>query len=343
VLAASQITLMVLLADDRTNLPWCAVCTLLHPVHRLDGEGRVMVQAMTTKMMGLFSLLKEAAKDWHADKSFQLGAALAYYAVFSLAPLLLISISVAGLAYGEAAARGELVEQLEGAAGPMIARALEEGLSHVHLTESGVLATLLGIVMVLISATGVFGSLQDSLNTIWDVQPRKNRGRRDVIKDRLGPFLMVLLCGALLLGLLVINSLLAVMDEYVPRSEIPGALYLWRGFDLGLTFALMTLMVALVYKVLPDVNLGWKDVWLGAVVTAGLLLVGNWLIGLYLRWSGRALIYGAAGSLVVLLLWVYYSSQVFLFGAELTHIYANRHGPPRQPKGHAEPCTSATP
>jgi membrane protein len=283
---------------------------------------------------GLFALLKDAAAEWYADKTLRLGAALAYYAVFSLAPLLLLSIAVAGWVYGEEAARGQLVGHLEGVVGPMVAHAIQDSLGQAHVTGANPWAALIAIVTALIAAAGLFGQLQGALNDIWDVQSRGDRGWWALIKEQLMPFLMVLLCGALLLGLLVINSLLAAADQLFPRlADMP----LWRSIDVPITFALFTLLVALIYKILPAVSLRWGQVWLGAVVTAVLLLLGNWLIGLYLSWSSVLSVYGAAGSLVVILLWVYYSSQVFLFGAELTHTYARRRGEAVAPKPHAEP------
>jgi membrane protein len=287
----------------------------------------------------LFDLLKDAVREWNANRTFHMGAAMAFYAVFSLSPLLLLAVSVAGLIFGEEAARGEVVGQLEGAVGPNVARALEEGLRHVHLNYSGTLATLLALAALLSTATWVFSQLQDALNTIWKVKARADRTWLDVVKDRAAPFLMVFCCGALLLGLLVVNAMLAMVDRVVEPAKIPGAVYLWRSIDLGVTFALTTLLIALVYKVLPDVRLRWKDAFVGAAVTAILLLLGNWLIGLYLRWKAVDSAYGAAGSLVLILLWVYYSSQVFLFGAQLTHAYATRSGASPEPKQNAVPLT----
>jgi membrane protein len=300
-----------------------------------------MAQATATRHFQPWSLLRDAAREWFSNKTFTMGAALAYYAVFSLAPLLLISISTAGLIFGEEAARGELVQQMEAVTGPTVARAVEDTLRYAHVTGSGTLAVVIGFVVILVSSTGLFGQLQDSLNTIWHVQTRPGRGWGEMLKDRLMPFLMVLLSGALLMGMLLLNSLLSALDRFLPREFIPGAATAWLALDWAVTLALATVVIALVYKVLPDVSLRWKDVWVGAAVTALLLLVGNWAIGLYLRWSGLATVYGAAGSVVVVLLWVYYSSQVFLFGAELTHTYATRDGSARSPRRNAQPCPLA--
>jgi membrane protein len=295
-----------------------------------------MAQATLSRPVNFFGVLKDAFHKWREDKTVSMGAALAYYAVFSIAPMLIICIAIAGSVFGEAKARGEVVDQLEAVAGENIAEAVKGALKYVQESEGGLLATVISVVVLLVTSGGMFTELQDSLNTIWEVQARKDRSWLVAIRERLMPFLMVFLSGALLVGLLMLNSILTVVVRYVPSEQIPGAVYFWRGIDWGVTFGVATLMIALVYKVLPDVKLRWRDVWVGAVVTALLLLAGNWLIGLYLGWSGMASAYGAAGSLVVILLWVYYSSQVFLFGAELTYAYAMRGGKRPDPKPNAE-------
>jgi membrane protein len=303
----------------------------------MSNQDGTMAQTTASKGGELFSLLKEAAQEWQRDKTTRLGAALAYYAVFSLAPMMIVLISVAGLIYGEKAARGELVVQIQNAVGPTVAEAVQANLTYIHVSDAGTWAALIGVVMALFTASWVFAQLQDSLNTIWDVKARDDRSWLDVIRERAGPFLMVLVGGALLLSLMVLNSLLAAAQRMLPEFTVPGGTYLWRLFELTITLGVTTLLCALLYKVLPDVSLEWKDVWVGAVVTAVLFLIGNWLIGMYIRWSEMPAVYGAAGSLVVVLLWVYYSSQVFLFGAELTHTYAKRDRTPRVVKRCAEP------
>jgi membrane protein len=301
--------------------------------------GAEMAQTTAEKRGGLVALLKEAAWEWNEDKTLRLGAALAYYAVFSLAPLLLLSITVAGLVYGEAAASGQLFGHLEGVAGHDVARAIEESLGRAHVSGANTWAAIVAFVMALVAAAGLFGQLQDALNDIWDVEASKDRSWLQILKGRLMPFLMVLVCGALLFSLLLVNSLLTAADRYFPQFAY---FRLWGGLDLAITLALVTLLNGIIYKILPDVSLRWKDVWIGAAVTAVLLILGNWLIGLYLGWSGVASVYGAAGSLVVILMWVYYSSQAFLFGAELTHTYALRSGSAPSPKPHAAPIPPAS-
>jgi membrane protein len=285
-------------------------------------------------------LLKEAGQEWYDDGTFRLGAALAYYAVFSMAPMLVIAIAVAGLFFGEQAAQGQLVEQLEAAVGPTVARALEDSLRYAHTSGSGVLATAISIGLLLFAASGLFVQLQDALNIIWKVKPKAGRGLMGVVRDRLASFLLVLVLGALLLALLVLNTVLAALDRFVPQDELPGGALLWRLLNLGITFGFITLLCALTYRILPDVRIAWRDVGIGAALTALLFLLGNWLISQYLTRSSVASAYGAAGSLVVILLWVYYSSQIYLFGAEFTEVYARRNGRLAGPKENAEPVTT---
>jgi membrane protein len=288
----------------------------------------------------LVSVLKETASQWWGDDTSQLGAALAYYTVFALAPLALVAVAVAGLIFGEQAAQGEMARQIQTAVGPTVARAIEEMTRQAHDGASSTLATVIGVVVVLVGAAGMFGQLQTSLNKIWGVTPKPGRGVLGVIKDRLLTFVAVLIVGALLLLSLVVKAVLSFAARYVGPTEIPGGVYLWEVVDLVVSIGLLTLLFALLYKVLPDVQLSWGDVWLGAAVTAVLFSLGNWVIGLYLGYSSVASAYGAAGSLVVILIWVYYSSQVLLFGAEFTQVYADRRGKALAP---AENALAVTP
>jgi membrane protein len=284
----------------------------------------------------LFCVLRDAASSWYEHGMSRMGAALAYYAVFSIAPLLVLAISAAGLVFGEAAARGQVVQQLQDAVGPAVARAVEISLSNVHVTGSGGWGMVFGIATLLIGAACIFGQVQDALNTIWGVKARAGRGILGVLRDRLAPFLMVAVTGSLVLALLLLNLILASLGNFLSRFSLPEGFEKWWLIDLPITLAGMTLLFALVYKVLPDVSLQWRDVWTGAFVTALLFLVGNWLISRYLQWSNVASAYGAAGSLVLILVWVYYGSQVFLFGAEVTRAYALHRGGTREAKACAE-------
>jgi membrane protein len=291
------------------------------------------------KLSDIPGLLKETAKQWYDDNTFQLGAALAYYAVFSLAPMLIIAIAIAGVVFGEQAARGRVAEQLRSTVGPQVADAVQEMLRSASETSSGNLAAVVSVVILLFSATAVFGQLQAALNTIWGVKPRPDRGWLDALKDRFWSFVMVLGLGLLLLASLVMSALLTAVARFWEPDWLPGGVHFWQALNYLISFGLITLLFAMIYKVLPDVEITWHDVWVGAIVTALLFTLGTYLIGLYLAHSSWISAYGAAGSVIVVLLWFYYSSQVLLLGAEFTQVYANRYGRPTVDADRAVPVT----
>jgi membrane protein len=193
----------------------------------------------------------------------------------------------------------------------------------------------------LFAATGLFGQLQDALDTIWKVKPKPGRGLWGVVRDRFWSFVIVLIIGALVLALLLVHSALALVERFLEPAGIPASLYFWRLVNLVSSLVILSLAFALIYQVLPDADIAWRDVWLGSGLTAVLFLLGNYLISLYLGWSNVTTAYGAAGSLVVLLLWVYYSAQIFLFGAEFTQVYARRQGKAIEPAANALAVTGA--
>jgi membrane protein len=282
----------------------------------------------------ILALLKQTALEWLDDKTFQLGAALAYYSVFSLAPVLVIAIAIAGFIFGESAVKDQLVHQLEPMVGNRVAQAIQDVLGYVQQSGSGVLATAFSAAAILFGALGVFGQLQEALNMIWKVKPKPDRGILGMVKDRALQFLMVLCIGAVILSLMVLNATLTTLEHLF------GGVGAWQQVNLFVTFLSLTLLVALTFKILPDVDMPWRNVWIGSVLTGLLLVIGNWLIGLYLTYSSVASAYGAAGSVVVILLWVYYSSQILLFGAEFTHVYTTRYHLPVVPAENAEPVTA---
>jgi membrane protein len=292
------------------------------------------------KPKDVVALLKETFRQWNEDNTSWLGAALAYYTVFALAPLAVVAVAIAGLVFGEQAARGELVHQAEEMVDPAVARALEDMLKQVHNTGSGVLATAVGFAVLLVGATSMFSQLQGALDTIWGVKPRPGRGILAVVRDRLLSFLVVLGVGALLLLCLAVNTALAALSSYLGPAGLPGEIWLWRILNWVISLGLLTLLFAMIYKVLPDVKISWGDVWVGSAITAVLFTLGNYLIGLYLGQAGVASAYGAAGSLVVILVWVYYSSQVLLFGAEFTQVFACKFGREIVPADNAVPLTA---
>ncbi len=276
-------------------------------------------------MKRYFTLFKQAFTEFGDDKAQRLGAALAYYTIFSLAPLLLIAIAIAGMVFGREAAQGQIFGQLRGVFGPQAAAGVQEIVKSAAKPKSGTIATVVGIVTLLFGAAGVFGQLKDALNTIWNVEPKKTSGIMTMLKDRFLSFAMVLGTGFLLLVSLVIDSGVAAAGHFV-GSRLPGGEALWQGVQLVVSLGVVTLLFALIFRFLPDVHPAWRDVWFGAAFTAVLFVVGKFALGLYLGKSAVGSSYGAAGSLVVLLLWVYYSAQILFFGAEFTQVYARTHG-----------------
>jgi membrane protein len=268
--------------------------------------------------------LKATGLGWYEGETFHLGAALAYYSVFSIAPILMVAVGIAGVLFGREAAEGLLIDRLTEVLGPTVAEAIVKTLSFAHTTGSGWRATVVGTVILIVAAISVFLELQTALNKIWQVAPKPGRGLWGVIHDRLLSFLMVLVIGLLLILALVANTTLSALSAYLPDSEWTGGHVVWEVYRWTISLLLLTLLFALVYKLLPDAKISWQCVWVGAAVTAVLFALGNFLISLYLAHSNVATVYGAAGSLVVILLWVYYASQILLFGAEFTKVYADR-------------------
>jgi membrane protein len=279
--------------------------------------------------------LVQAVVAWSQGRAFEQGAALAYYAVFAIAPILLLAIAVASLVFGREAAAGRIAAQLESTLGPTVATAIEDALHYGYTSGSGWRATVASGVALFFAATGFFIQLQSALNDIWHVRPKAGRGVWGVVVDRLWSFVAVVGVGILLLGAMVLTTGLTALSRWWP-AEWAGSLLFWRVVSFVVSFVFATLAVAFVYRLLPDADIDWRDVWVGAAVSSALFLFGNGLIAWYLQVSGVTSAYGAAGSLVVILLWVYYSSQVLLFGAELTQAYARHGGKPLRPSRNAE-------
>ena len=273
-------------------------------------------------------VLKHAFIGWWNDNVPRLGASLAYYTLFALAPILVIAIGVAGLVFGPDAVRGEVVGQIQGLVGRQGAEAVQSMIEGAAKPSSSVLATVVGVVTAFLGATGAFIELQTALNAIWRVQPRPGVSVLAFLKQRLISFGLVVGVGFLLLVSLLVSAALSGFNRYLGRL-FPALTAFWEASNVLVSLGVVTVLFAMVYQVLPDVRLRWRDVWIGALVTAGFFSVGKQLIGLYLGTSTLASSYGAAGSVVVLLVWVYYSSQVVLLGAEFTRYYVERfHGEP---------------
>jgi membrane protein len=248
---------------------------------------------------------------------------------------LLIAISIAGLFFGEQAARHQLHEQIARTVGAPAAGALEKLLENAHRSGAGIIGTVLGVVVFLFGAAGVFGELQDSLNTIWEVKPKPGQGLRGIVRNRLFSFSVVLGTGFLLLVSLVASAVLSGLEGAV-RDRLAGGEVLWRAVNFVVSFGLVALLFAMIYKLLPDADVNLRDVWVGAAITAPLFAPGKYLIGLNLAKGAIASSYGAAGSVIIVLVWVYYSSRILLFGAEFTRVYAPHTGSAIRPDEHSE-------
>ncbi|BEV07855.1 YihY/virulence factor BrkB family protein [Methylophilus sp. DW102] len=273
-------------------------------------------------MKQVWLLVKTAFVGWRDDYAQSMGAALAYYTLFSIAPLLLIVISIAGLIFGQEAARGEIIGQLNSLMGQRGAVAIQTLLESVSRPSEGIAATAIGVVLLLVGATSVFGELQDSLDRIWKAPMREGSGLWYLLRVRLLSFGMILGIGFLLMVSLVFSAGLAAISKW--WSPVFSGWILIAGIlNTVFSFALTTGMFAMIYKTMPRAQIQWDEVWIGAIITAVLFTIGKWLIGIYIGNSAFSSAYGAAGSILVLLIWVYYSAQIFLMGAELTRAYSH--------------------
>jgi membrane protein len=293
----------------------------------------------------LWWVLRHAFIGWWNDNVPRLGASLAYYTLFALAPILVIAIGLAGLVFGPDAVRGEVVGQIQGLVGRQGAEAVQAMIQGAAHPRSSVLATVIGLVTAFLGATGAFIELQTALNAIWRVQPRPGVSVLAFLKQRLISFGLVVGVGFLLLVSLVVSAALSAFNSYLGRL-FPALTALWEASNVLVSLGVVTLLFAMVYQVLPDVRLRWRDVWVGALVTAGFFSIGKQIIGLYLGTSTLASSYGAAGSVVVLLVWVYYSAQVVLLGAEFTRYYVERfrgEAPPLKYAVKGPPPSALTP
>jgi membrane protein len=290
------------------------------------------------KPKDILGLFKETFQEWQEDKASKLAAALSYYTAFSVAPLLIIVIAIVALVFGQDAAEGRIDEQIRGLVGAQGAKAIQEMIVNSRKPAEGTIATIISVVILLFGASGVFAELQDSLNTIWEVAPKPGQGVKAVVKQRFTSFAMVLGIGFLLLVSLGLSTALAAVGGYLGQL-LPNLDIVVRLLNFAISFGVITLLFAMIYRILPDVKIAWGDVWLGAAITSLLFSIGKWAIGLYLGNSSVGSTYGAAGSFVVFLLWVNYSAQILFFGAEFTQVYANKYGSQIVPDKNAIPLT----
>lgn len=269
----------------------------------------------------LYRLSKLAFKNWRGDFAPSMGAALAYYTVFSIAPLLVIAIAVAGLVFGQDAAQGAVLEQARSLVGENGAKAIESMLAGAQRPRQGIVASALSVIALLVGSTTVFAELENNLNRIWKVDKPKSSGLWNFARTRLLSFGLILAVGFLLIVSLILTAVISAMGKFW-AGMFGGMEALLQVTNFVVPVAIITVLFAMIYKFLPNVEIRWRDVWIGALVTSLLFSLGKFLIGLYLGKASVESSYGAAGALVVLLVWVYYSAQIFLLGAEFTKVYA---------------------
>jgi membrane protein len=301
------------------GLAWYATCNLV-----CDGVQSLEVPIVITPAK-VWTALKETTSDWSDDNASRLAAALSYYALLSLAPLLLIIVAITGIVLGEDEARAQVVRALGGVVGPQGLAAIETLAQSAHALQIGSFGSLFGLVIALFGASSAFVELQASLNTIWDVPQKRNQVVRSYVIERFWSFVMVLGVAALLLCSLFSSALLAIIGELFEHL-LPGGGPVWQVVNFLISLTLTSLLFSVVYRVIPDVEIRWSDVWIGALGTAVLFVCGNLLLGIYLGKSGVTSAFGGAGSVVALMIWVYYSSQLVFLGAEFTQVYTRLFG-----------------
>lgn len=297
-----------------------------------DRSAREILRRVTSAVAAhpAVAFLREVMQQWLADRALSHGAALAYYTLFSLAPLLVLVIAIVGLVFGRKAAQGQIVDQIQGLMGAEGARLIEGMIAKASRPVSGIVASVVSLATMLFGASGVMGQLQTSLNQILRAPPARTRGMRGVLRKRVATFGLVIAMALLLLASLVISAAVTALHGWI-STQLPIVSLVVPPLNLALSFLVGTALFALLYKALPQANLPWRDVWLGAGVTSVLFGLGKGGIGLYLGRAGAHSVYGAAGSLVIVLLWVYYSSQILFLGAEFTEVWSRHHGSRREP------------
>ena len=290
------------------------------------------MKAKTLNAKGIFALLKETYTEWSKDNCMRLGAALAYYSVFSAAPLIMIAIGIVGAIYGPEAAQGKVSGQLSGVVGPQVADAVQQLVANASQTSKG--STIVGVILLLVGASGVFAQLKESLNTIWEVKPKPSQGVWGFIRTRLLSFGMVLVIGFLMLASLILSTMLTALNKQVEQTfGIPPFVSGLLAFAVPLLVEI--LLFAMIFKFLPDAKILWKNVWVGAAVTALLFEIGKALLTWYLGSGSMKSTFGAGAAPVLLLVWVYYTSLILFFGAEFTEVYARATGHVVEPKENA--------
>ena len=280
------------------------------------------------------SLIKSTVVEWIDDNAARVAASLAFYTLLSMAPLVVLSISMAGVVMGEDAVRGKLLNEVGAVIGPQAAGALNAIVTSAEQSQSGTLSSIISLIVLFVGASGVFGELQYALDTIWGVKPKPQRGVMGIIKERLFSFSLVIGVAFVLLVSLLVSAALSAVGKFM-ADTLPGGAVVWQMVNIAVSLGVITVLFALIYKVVPDVEIRWRDVWVGALVTAVLFNIGKYLLGFYLGRSTVASSYGAAGSVVALVVWVYYSAQIVFVGAEFTQVFAKKYGVQIRPSKNA--------
>jgi len=285
---------------------------------------------MKKKLIEIWKFIEQVFDQWIEDKCPKLGAALSFYTIFSLSPLLVIVVSIAGFIFGKEAARGEIVYQIQDLVGTEGAMIVQTALKNSQYSADGLSALVISAVTLLIGSTVVFVELQDSLNLIWKVKRKPGSSILKVIKGffrvRSQSFAIVVATGFLMLSSLLVSALIASLNRYITDTFLSLPLYFLDVADILVSLFVIFIMFMMIFRILPDVDIKWKDVWLGSLVTSALFVLGKFLIGLYIGQSTLSSTYGAAGSLVIFLLWIYYSSQILFLGAEFIKVYIESRG-----------------
>ncbi len=273
----------------------------------------------------VLGFLKDIFAEWSKDQAWLYAAALSYYTVFSLAPILIIALAVVGFFFDRSAATGEITSQIRSLAGDEAAQFAGQVIAQIGDPKQGITATIIAIFTIMLGASGVFFQLKNALDRVWGVEPRKDKAILNIVKARLVSFGFALATGFLLLVSLVISAGLAAVTRYFSEF-LPGAGFLWQAINVVVSLTVITFLFGMIFKIIPDAIIRWRDVWVGAFVTSVLFNIGKYLIGVYLGQATIGSAYGAAGSLVVFLVWIYYSAQILFLGAEFTNVYARKLG-----------------
>jgi membrane protein len=292
------------------------------------------------RLKNVGTLLKETGAQWSDDEAARLAASLALYTLLSIAPLLVIAVSITGLAFGEEAARGRISQEISTIVGPQAGQSIEGLVANASRPSTGIWSSIVSTIVVLFGASGVFGELQSALNRIWEVKPKPGRGIRGLLRDRFFSFSMVMGVAFLLLVSLLVSAALASVTAFFEHMfDFP---ILWNVLNAVIGLGVTTVLFALIFKVVPDVKIAWRDVWVGGFVTALAFSLGRVLLAWYVGRSATTSAFGAAGSLVALIVWVYYSAQILFLGAEFAQVYATRYGSRIEPTANAVPIDQET-